>query len=236
MAAIKARLFQRISPHGGNRQEGCPANTGTLQKRHTRLAVCIGIHNDILHSTAQSDLNGYCIRILGTDQSGDRSVNIAKSPPVCLLEHSAYRFLKAFVIPLHCPEHPQLCLHTVQFGGEVSMLLIKLISALDPCRLTQGVACDGIIGCRHILLGAAQLFLTILQILPCFLLPGISRGKIREQLIHSLLGLRDALLQTADIRLCAGKVGSQCAFLGTQLQKLPVVTLSAGAQSRQLLL
>ena len=163
-------------------------------------------------------------------------MDVAKGAPLGLLHYHLNSLVVAFKVPFHSPEHPCLGSDRIQLCEDFPLFQCQVIPALAAGILTQGVACDGIIGGSDLFPGFAQFFSGRIQIHLCLMTAHCTGGQIAAQLLQSFPGLQHAFLQAPAVGLPAGNICRQTGFLSPQFQELLGQTLGAGRHGGQLLL
>ena len=138
--------------NGGKRKSSNSTVSGSLQIRQNCFAVLICINHNILHGCAESDLDGNGIAVLGTDQAGQRAVNIPQCAPLGFLHDHFDSLIEAVVIPLHGTKHLCLCTDGIQLRDDLPLLLYQFVPLFQTGILAEGIAGDGIIGGGDIVL------------------------------------------------------------------------------------
>ena len=220
----------------GDGQEGSPSASGTLQVLDGGFAVLHGVRHNLLEGASQGDFNGYRIGILGTNQLGQRGVDMGQGAPLALLHHQADGFLVAFKVRLHGLEHPHLGVQGVQLPFHLSGGLGQLVTALGPGSLPEGIAGDGIAGSGHRVPGFCQLAAAPVQVLLGFLPLPCAGVQILLKLGGSCLIFLGCGFQHPQIRLPGGNLTGELNLLAPQLHKLPGNALGIGGHGTQLLL
>ena len=234
-AAFQSVFLEASALNRGQGQEGGTSATGPLQEGDGCLTVLLGVHNDLLHGSAQSDLDGEGVAVLGADQLGHRSVDIGELPSLSLLHHQTDRLLIAFKITLHGTEHTGFCTDGIQLLVQFPESIGKFIPTLGTGCLPQGIACDGILGSGDLVLSPTQLASAVVQFLAGMGQTLLAGSQVLPKLRQPVLGKVHGLFQAPDICLSACQIGSQSGLLSPQLQKLTGHTLSIGGHGCQLL-
>ena len=171
-AVFNTFFIQGLTLDHRDGQEGCATATGAFQISDGRLGILLIIHNDLLHSATQSDLDGNGIFVVGADQAGYRSMDIPQSAPLALLHDHTNRLLITFKIPLHGTEYTDLCLNAVKLGVHFPKLLLQFVTALDTALLTEAITGNGIVGCGDLCLRGTKFFLAGFPGFPSLFLTG----------------------------------------------------------------
>ena len=135
--------------HRRHGQEGGTAEIVGFQIADGTLGALLIVGDDVLHGSAQRNLNGHRKLVLGADQGGHRAVDAPQLVAGCGLHHPAHRLTKALVFPLHGPQHFQpLGLDLTLTGGLLQRLLQLVHLFLTRLRAKgkapQHILCRGL--------------------------------------------------------------------------------------------
>ena len=234
-------LGEGAAAHGGDGEEGCPAEAVRAQILDHALGVLVPVHHDVLKGAAQHHVHGALQAGGHVDQIGHHAVHAgAVALPAGLHQHLLDGVVVALVVPLHLPQELQpgitlllFVLHphhaVLQGGGLVAQGLDPL---LHLRRLLIQLALAGVLTVQDLLgglhvgvqgLGAALFPLPVglhgLQLVLQRRLHGAEAGTLGTHVAQAVHGLDDLLLGVLGGFLQVGKVrlrGFKLALTGGQ--------------------
>ena len=136
--------------HRRHGQEGGTAEIVGFQIADGALGTLFVVGDDVLHGSAQSDLDGHRKLVFGTDQGGHRAVDAPQLVAGGGLHHPAHRLTKALIFPLHGPQHFQPLGLDLALTGGLLQLLLQLVHLFLTGLRTEGKAPEHIL-CRGLL-------------------------------------------------------------------------------------